>query len=103
MEIMKHREVNNLRRADHQEVLSKEHAYMNEFKIRVARKLHNIDLAKRDIEHNKRILQAASPHKNHLQLTMEERQVIDQMNPKAILRDARMNLTMQLTGELNPQ
>jgi hypothetical protein len=45
MEAMKHREIYALKRADHLEELNKEHALMNEFKIRVARKLHNIEAA----------------------------------------------------------
>lgn len=67
---------------------------MNEFKIKVAKKLHNIDATKRDIEFNKRILVQASPQKNHNALTSEERHAIETLNPNQILSNARLNLTM---------
>lgn len=76
---------------------------MNEFKIKVAKKLHNIDATKRDIEYNKRIIIQASPHKNHLTLTNEERIARDTLNPNQILSKARLNLTMQLTGLISPK
>ena len=48
LEHLKHIEVNALRRADHVNAVKKEHALLNEFKVRVAKKIHQIDSAQRD-------------------------------------------------------
>ena len=40
MEHLKHKELNALRRADHKDFAYKDHAMMNDFKMKVVRKIH---------------------------------------------------------------
>ena len=67
MELMKTKEIHELRRADHHDQLMKEKAMMNSFKERVARKYIINDSVRKDVQENLKLLQQQSPV-NHLQL-----------------------------------
>ena len=59
---MRHREVNQLKRADQQELLQREKAQWREFKTRAIRKLQHEDSVKRDVDMNLKLLATrASP------------------------------------------
>lgn len=94
-DVLRHREVNSLKRMDQQELIQREQAMMKEFKNRIARKIHQTDSIKNDIQLNLKLMHGNGQEK---QLQMEERLTIDQFNPGEVLSKARMDLSMQLQG-----
>ena len=94
-DVLRHREVNSLKRMDQQELIQREQAMMKEFKNRIARKIHQTDNIKNDIQLNLKLMHGNGQEK---QLQMEERLTIDQFNPGEVLSKARMDLSMQLQG-----